>query len=130
MINRLTGLEQLRLKQLGFASVVTPISITVDKALKCIYLGNDGYILTGVRPSDTDVATDTHVVTLASATDGLTCKEREFGLLGQAIHKTFRSFLIIKTTNADKLFSANDNIPAFTLDFIKITPIKQSVAKG
>lgn len=124
MISRLTGLEQERLKQFGYSSVVTPISITIDKALVNINLGNDDYILTGVRPSDTDIAADTHIVSLTSATDGLTCKQREFGLLGQAIHKTFRSFLIIKTTNADKAFSANDNVPTYTLDFIKVTPLK------
>ncbi|MBE6341454.1 MAG: hypothetical protein E7069_12090 [Bacteroidales bacterium] len=122
MISRLVALEQQRLAALGYNSVVTPISLRVDKSIKNIALGNDTYILTGVRLSDADVSEDRHIITLVSATDGFTASQRDISLMGQAVYKTLRSFLVIRTAG-NEAWEDGASIPPYTLDFIKITPI-------
>lgn len=128
MINRIVGLEQNRLKQLGYDSVVTPISLTISKNIVNLPLGNDTYVLTGIRISDNDVIADTHRICIASATDGLTATEREISVMGQAVYKTLRRFLIVKTQNTSdtSAFVTEQDVPTFTLDFIKVTPIKKA----
>ncbi len=130
MISRIIGLEQNRLKQMGYDSIITPISLTVSKNIINLPLGNDAYILTGIRISDNDVVADTHRICIASATDGLTATQREISVMGQATYKTMRRFLIIKTQNQNtsdtSAFSTEQDVPTYTLDFIKITPTKKA----
>lgn len=126
MISRIVGIEQQRLAQRGYTGIATPVSIHVDSSLKNICLGNDTYILTGIRIGDTDLNDDRHTICLTSATDGLTATERDIALMGQSIYKTFRLFLIIRTMMRDESWADGQQIPPFTLDFIKITPIKKN----
>ena len=125
MISRLVELEQQRLSSLGYGYVTTPISISVSTSLQNLCIGNDTYILTNIRIGNTDVMDDSHIVCIASATDGLTATEHEIALMGQSIYRTFRNFIIIRTMNRDTDWTDSDTIPTYTLDFIKITPTKK-----
>lgn len=123
MISRLIELEQTRLKSLGFDSVVTPVAMPISKGLVNVNIGNDTYILTGIRMSNTDVAADRHTVSISSATDALEASQRDIATMGQAIHKLLKNFIIIKTVSEDE-WSADNDVPVYTLDFMKVTPIK------
>lgn len=128
MISRLVELEQQRLSKIGYDSIVTPLSMTIGSSISNICLGNDTYILTGIRMSDADVADDRHTVIIASATHGLTATQRDISLMGQAIFRIMRSYLIIRTFGNDKWTDASQ-VPPYTLDFIKITPIPTNTIK-
>lgn len=123
MINKLVELEQARLKAMGFESIVTPVGLYVDKSLVNMTIGNDTYILSGIRLSDTDVRANRHNVCISSATDGLEASQQDIATMGQSIHKLFKNFIIVKTNDTTE-WAVDQDVPTFTLDFIKITPLK------
>lgn len=123
MRNRLIQLEQERLKSMGYDSIVTTVALNVDKTLVNHNLGNDTYILTGIRLSPADIYADVHNVCISSATDGIEATQQELASMGDAIYRTFRNHIIVKT-NDNSDWEVTD-IPRFALDFIKITPIKK-----
>ena len=123
MISRLIELEQARFKAMGYESVVTPVTMTIDKALVNECIGNDTYILTGIRLSDADVVENRHNICISSATDALEGSQRQIATMGQAIHKLLKNFIIIKTTDHEE-WSADKSVSAYTLDFMKVTPLK------
>lgn len=125
MISRLAYIEQRRLEALGFATVVTPASVTVTSPLQIMQLMNDSYILTGIRASAPNLLADLNEVCLISPTDSLQASEQEIAALGTTVNRMFRGYLIIKTTGA-AAYRADDKITPFRLDFIRVTPIIKS----
>ena len=121
MISRLIELEQQRLTAMGYDTVVSPVSVNVSSARKIVNLGNDTYILTGIRMSRAAAVSDDYNVSLSSPTEGIQGTEQQIAQMGQAVYKLFRGHIIIKTTKGDD-FDASASIPQYTLDFMKVTP--------
>ena len=107
---------------LGYDSIVTPLSVYVSDSLQLEIIGNDTYILTGIRISKDDVLNDLHEVTVVSPTESIQLSQQEIATLGTSIFKTFKEFIIIKTTD-EREFSSDGEITPFRMDFIKISPI-------
>ncbi len=124
MISRLIALEQQRFAAMGYATVVSPISVRVSEARKIVSLSNDTYILTGIRMSNAAAQSDNHNVSISSPTEGLEATEQQIAQMGNAVLKLFREHIIIKTTVGDK-FDENASVPAYTLEFMRITPTKK-----
>ena len=94
----------------------------VSDSLQLQTIGNDTYILTGIRISKDDVLNDMHELTVVSPTESIQLSQQEIATLGTSILKTFKEFIIIKTTD-EKEFSADSEITPFRMDFMKISPI-------
>jgi len=107
---------------LGYESIVTPVSVYVSDSLQLKIIGNDTYILTGIRISKDDVLNDLHEVTIVSPTESIQLSQQEIATLGTSILKTFKEFIIIKTTDENEYFTDNEITP-FRMDFVKISPI-------
>jgi hypothetical protein len=122
MLQKLVEIEQNRLKALGYDSIVTPVSVYVSDSLQLQTIGNDTYILTGIRISKDDVLNDMHELTIVSPTESIQLSQQEIATLGTSILKTFKEFIIIKTTDENE-FSADSEITPFRMDFVKISPI-------
>ena len=122
MLQKLIEIEQNRLKSLGYESIVTPVSIYVSDSLQIEIIGNDTYILTGIRISKDDVLNDLHELTVVSPTESIQLSQQEIATLGTSIFKTFKEFIIIKTTDENE-YSSDNEITVFRMDFIKISPI-------
>ena len=122
MLDKLIEIEQNRLKMLGYESIVTPVSIYVSDSLQIKIIGNDTYILTGIRISKDDVLNDLHELTIVSPTESIQLSQQEIATLGTSILKTFKEFIIIKTTDENEYFTDNEITP-FRMDFVKISPI-------
>ncbi|MCQ2607745.1 MAG: hypothetical protein MJ197_03560 [Bacteroidales bacterium] len=120
MISRIVQEEEERWHRMGFDTVATPMSITVSEALNVYQLGNESYILTGIRIGNNDLMSDDTELELISPTESVQCTQRELSQFGTSIIKLFKNYLIIKTR------TKHDNIPSYRLDFIKITPITQT----
>ena len=122
MLEKLVEIEQNRLKALGYNSIVTPVSVYVSDSLQLETIGNDTYILTGIRISKDDVLNDMHELTVVSPTESIQLSQQEIATLGTSIFKTFKEFIIIKTTDENE-FSTDSEITPFRMDFVKISPI-------
>jgi hypothetical protein len=122
MLQKLVEIEQNRLKALGYDSIVTPVSVYVSDSLQLETIGNDTYILTGIRISTDDILNDMHELTIVSPTESIQLSQQEIATLGTSIFKTFKEFIIIKTTDENE-FSSDDEITPFRMDFIKISPV-------
>ena len=122
MLQKLIEIEQSRLKALGYDSIVTPASIYVSETLQLHTLDNNTYILTGIRISKDDVLNDLHELTVVSPTESIQLSQQEIATLGTSIFKTFKEFIIIKTTDENE-YSSDSEISPFRMDFIKISPI-------
>lgn len=117
MIDRLVQLEEERWHALGYDTVVTPISMEINKAETIMQLGNETVILTGIRIGSYDVVADTDSkILLVSPTECFVGTQRELSQLGTSVFKLFKDSLIIKVR------TQRDEIPTFRLDFIKVTP--------
>ena len=122
MLQKLVEIEQSRLKALGYDSIVTPVSVFVSDSLQIETIGNDTYILSGIRISKDDVLNDMHELTIVSPTESIQLSQQEIATLGTSILKTFKEFIIIKTTDENE-FSSDSEITPFRMDFVKISPI-------
>jgi len=126
MLQKLVEIEQSRLKALGYDSIVTPVSVFVSDSLQIETIGNDTYILSGIRISKDDVLNDMHELTITSPTESIHLSQQEIATLGTSILKTFKEFIIIKTTDENE-FSSDSEITPFRMDFVKISPIINSL---
>lgn len=123
MINRRIQLEEERLHSLGFDTIVSTESFTIGNSTTMFDLGNDTFILTGIRMSKDDIMGNASKIQLISPTDAIEGSANELSQLGTSILKLFRKHLIVKTTiNGARDVGA---ISPYRLDFIKITPIKK-----
>ena len=122
MLQKLVEIEQSRLKALSYDSIVTPVSVFVSDSLQIETIGNDTYILSGIRISKDDVLNDMHELTIVSPTESIQLSQQEIATLGTSILKTFKEFIIIKTTDENE-YSADAEITPFRMDFVKISPI-------
>ena len=122
MLQKLVEIEQSRLKALGYDSIVTPVSVLVSDSLQIETIGNNTYILSGIRISKDDVLNDMHELTIVSPTESIQLSQQEIATLGTSILKTFKEFIIIKTTDENE-YSADSEITPFRMDFVKISPI-------
>jgi len=122
MLQKLIEIEQNRLKTLGYESIVTPVSVYVSDTLQLEIIGNDTYILTGIRISKDDILNDLHELTVVSPTESIQLSQQEIAALGTSIFKTFKEFIIIKTTDENE-YSSDSKITVFRMDFIKVSPI-------
>jgi len=122
MLQKLIEIEQNRLKLLGYESIVTPVSVYVSDSLQLEIIGNDTYILSGIRISKDDILNDLHELTIVSPTESIQLSQQEIATLGTSIFKTFKEFIIIKTTDENE-YSSDSKISPFRMDFIKISPI-------
>lgn len=126
MLQKLVEIEQNRLKALGYDSIVTPVSVFVSDSLQIETIGNDTYILTGIRISQDDILNDLHELTIVSPTESVQLSQQEIATLGTSMLKTFKEFIIIKTTDENE-FSSDGEITPFRMDFVKISPIFKSL---
>ena len=126
MLQKLVEIEQSRLKAFGYDSIVTPVSVFVSDSLQIETIGNDTYILSGIRISKDDVLNDMHELTITSPTESIQLSQQEIATLGTSILKTFKEFIIIKTTDENE-FSSDSEITPFRMDFVKISPIINSL---
>lgn len=122
MLQKIVEIEQNRLKTLGYESIVTPISVFVSDSLQIETIGNNTYILTGVKISKDDMLNDMHELTIVSPTESIQLSQQEIATLGTSLLKTFKEFIIIKTTDENE-FSTDGSITPFRIDFMKISPI-------
>jgi hypothetical protein len=122
MLQKLVEIEQNRLKTLDYESIVTPVSVYVSDTLQIETIGNDTYILTGIRISNDDILNDLHELTVVSPTESIQLSQQEIATLGTSVLKTFKEFIIIKTTDENE-FSTDSEITPFRMDFIKISPV-------
>ena len=122
MLQKLVEIEQGRLKALGYDSIVTPVSVFVSDSLQIETIGNDTYILSGIRISKDDVLNDMHELTIVSPTESIQLSQQEIATLGTSVLKIFKEFIIIKTTDEIE-YSADAEITPFRMDFVKISPI-------
>jgi hypothetical protein len=122
MIDSIVNRECQRYKDMGYDTTVTPISIIINYSIETLVLGNDSYILAGIRISDYDTSADQHIVSLSSPSETLRFTQRELATMGQATHKLFRQSITITTTIQNENWTQKNKIPAFRLEFIKISP--------
>ncbi len=122
MLQKLVEIEQNRLKALGYESIVTPVSVFVSDSLQIETIGNNTYILTGIKISKDDMLNDMHELTIVSPTESIQLSQQEIATLGTSVFKTFKEFIIIKTTDENE-FSIDGEITPFRIDFMKISPI-------
>ncbi len=127
MIARLIEIEQARIAAAGYMSVVMPVTLTVGRSLQIVHIGNDTYILTGIRASDNDMMNDRNEVCISSPTGTMQGTQRQMATLGQAMWQTFRDYIIIKTTDENG-WQGEQDTPMFRLDFIRISPVKRRKA--
>lgn len=127
MIARLIEIEQARIAAAGYMSVVTPVTLTVGRSLQIVHIGNDTYILTGVRASDNDMMNDRNEVCISSPTEALQGTQRQLSTLGQSMWRLFRDYIIIKTTDENGWQGEKDT-PTYRLDFVRISPVKRRKA--
>jgi hypothetical protein len=117
-------MEQDRFEREGYDTVLTPVEIVVSDTLANITCGNDSYVLCGIRPSDIDVVDDASRVSLIAPNACLEATQRTISAMGNAINRLFRRNITIKTSGQAG-WQREEPYPPFTLEFIKITPIKR-----
>lgn len=117
MISRIVGLEEERWHALGYDTIVTPVHLSIDEAEKVLQLGNESYVLTGIRIGNNDTLSDETEIIISSPSESVQCTQRDLSQYGTSIIKLFTDYLIIRTR------SRLADIPRYRLDFIKITPI-------
>ncbi len=123
MIERLIKLEQERLSLAGFDTVVTPHEVTVASPMTILTLANETWIMTGIRVSDADLMGADHLVSFSSPTNSFQATERTIAQMGGAVHRLFRHHIDIEVSEYGKEFLMTADIPAFSLMFVRITPI-------
>lgn len=124
MLQKLIDIEQARLKTLGYESIVTPVHIDVLDSLQMHIIGNDSYILSGVRVGKDNIMQDMHEVVIVSPTESVHETQQELATFGTSMMKIFKNYIVIKTTDQNE-FSGDMEITPFRLDFIKVSPIKK-----
>lgn len=124
MLQKIIDIEQNRLKALGYDSIVTPVHIDVVDSLQMHIIGNDSYILSGVRVSKENLAQEMHEVVIVSPTESIHETQQELATFGTSMKKIFKNHIVIKTTDYRE-FSGDAPITPYRLDFIKISPIKK-----
>lgn len=122
MIDSIVNRECQRFKDMGYQTTITPISIIINSNVVSYVLGNDTYILAGIRISDYDTSAEQHIVSLSSPTDTLRASQRELATMGHAINKIFRESLTVQTYIQGVEWIDKNKVPPFRLEFIKISP--------
>jgi hypothetical protein len=122
MLQKIIDLEQKRLKDLGFDSIVSTETLVVNESLVLKNIGNDTCIMTGIRISNVDMLNNQHNVMLVSSTDSVQLNQQDFAALGTSIFKVLKDFIIVRTTDENE-FTADVPIPEFWIEFVKITPL-------
>lgn len=132
MISRLVELEQGRLARAGYASFVDNVSVPVTQAEQVENLGNDIYILAGIRVSDESAADSAGAyVRIVSPTASANGYEQSLAQKGVAVHGVYRNNIVIKTRlgafpdGDDEAYIAEHgkDTPPYELEFVRITPV-------
>ncbi|MBQ2322551.1 MAG: hypothetical protein II375_08375 [Bacteroidales bacterium] len=124
MISSIVKAEQDRLAAQGYEAIVTPIEVHIDRNLFVQPLGNDILVLTGIRPSSAALMSDDVSVSISSSSDIVEGTMQQIASMGQAIYKTMRTYLVIRTSQPE--WDGNPmETPRYTLDFVKISPRKR-----
>lgn len=126
MISRLTELEQQRIENQGYDTVVIPHEITVTSPRTVIEFGNESWILTGVRASSADLMGADHSVSITSPTNAFYASQRTLASMGTSLLRLFRHHMIIHVAEYGKDFDSSASIPSFTLSFMRIAPVVRS----
>lgn len=123
MINSIIAQIKQEYLNKGFKSLIQPVSISVNKRIQSINLGNDRYVLTGCTPSEDDITQDMHSIEIISANNAIETTQRQIQSIGTSVVQSFIRNIEIKTTKKDRYYE-DDPITPYQLHFIKITPIK------
>lgn len=97
MIRTIINQEQERLRAAGYQSELQTLTVGIDRSQKQIYLGNDIYVLSGIRLSTDDVLVDLNRVVLTCPTESLTATQQHISQLGTSIVKVFRHYINVST---------------------------------
>lgn len=153
LLQNLINAECNRLTSLGYDYSITPDELNISKRIRTISLDNNLYILTGFRGDDDDIRFGGRSISLFSPTGNFFLNARTISYLGTGIFQSFRRTLTIKTyepneeltqTNnttgyiqgkeylgelnfgSGKLDSTTSSISPYTLEFVKIIPIRKN----
>ena len=118
MIKTIIEQEQRRLQEKGFGCEVQTLSVPVSSSHMQLYLGNDVYVLTGIRLSDEDDKMDKNTVVLSSPTEQMTLTQQSMSMLGTSIVKVFRNRINIVS------FGSINDIVKYTKDATETAAIK------
>ena len=110
MIKTIIQQEQQRLARKGFDYEIQTLSVPVYSTLQQLYLGNDIYILTGIRLSDEDSLMNRNTISLYSPNEQLCLTQQRMAQLGTSIVKVFRQRINIVS------FSNNSDIVQYNMD--------------
>lgn len=124
MVDDIVKIERERLADLGFGSIVTPVTITIDKPIKILHLANESYVLSGIRVSNNNLVDDANMVQISSPSDEVEMSMREMSTMGEAINRLFKNYIIIKTLTNNG-FEKDANIVPYRLEFVRISPVKR-----
>lgn len=108
---------------MGLETVVTPLSVIVNRTLQEVVCGNDTYILTGIRVGNNDIVDDATSVTLVSPSASLQSTQRTLATMQNSLNQLFRHHIVIKTAGRDG-WQEEKPCDQYALEFVKITPIK------
>lgn len=122
MIKSLVEQNKQELEKQGFCVLIQPISINVTGREQVFLLGDDRYILTGCIPSSNNILQDAESVMLVSPNAAIVFNQGKADLLGTSVLQTFVESIIVTTTNN---FDKESKLMPYTLNFIKITPLRQ-----
>lgn len=67
-------------------------------------------------------------MSFSSPTNSFQATERTIAQMGGAVHRLFRHHIDIEVSEYGKEFSMTADIPAFSLMFVRITPIVKTTA--
>lgn len=123
--NTIIDLEKKRLEELGYATNLTPFSVTIDKALTTLNLSNDSYVFMGIKVSGNELVDDGSLISIAAPTDYIQGTQQELSTLGTSRFRLFRSHAIVKVMG-DNGYNENAEVKPVRLEFMKITPIKKN----
>lgn len=116
MLQTLIEIEKQRLANLGYDAVVSTEEYSFSDMNFTKSLGNDTFILTGIVVDEDSVQGDNERISIASATDAISCSISNFRDFGTSVHKVMRQYVDIHR------YSASDDGQMMSVQGIKITP--------
>ncbi len=133
IIDDIISTERQRFAAKGYDTIMSPMSVGVDRRIVTLSISNDCYILTGVRGSTDDVQDGNTEVVIWSPSNSLQATVRQMSMLGTGIVRTFRRVIVVKTLGEASIEGAGgvisdgeQSVPAYRLEFVKLTPIKRA----
>lgn len=117
-------IERQKLADKGYKSAVSSVIVKIDKNIVNMNIGNDIYLLTGIKASKEDMLDNVHTVAISSAINAVKYTQQEMLTLGTAINNIFKGYLVIQTIKDNITSNVPTDVPAYQLEFIRITPIK------